>query len=129
MPTSLIRRVLANVMVVALLASLFSACNKEKPTTAVIVVKTADGSVVPQAHVKLFANPPLPLGDQTRLNKEAFTDGSGRAEFDYSDFYEKGQSGFAVLDILCTKDTLIGEGIIKIVEEETTEEVVFLTTL
>ena len=125
----MIRRVLANVLVVALLATLFAACNKEKPTTAVIIVKTADGTPVHEAHVKLFANPPLPLGDQTRLNKEGFTDGAGRAEFDYSDFYEKGQSGFAVLDIVCTKDTLIGEGIIKIVEEETTEEVVFVTTL
>ena len=125
----MVRRVLTNVLVVALIAPLFAACNKEKPTTAVVIVKDAAGSTVADVHVKLFANPPLPLGDQTRLNKEAYTDGSGRAEFDYSDFYEKGQSGFAVLDILCTKDTLIGEGIIKILEEETTEEVVFLTTL
>ncbi len=105
---------------------MFAACNKEKPTTAVIIVKHADGTTVADAYVKLFANPPLPLADQTRLNKEGYTDGSGRATFDYSEFYVKGQSGFAVLDILCSKDSLIGEGIIKILEEENNEEVVFL---
>lgn len=126
MLTSTIRRVLTNALIIALIAPMFAACNKEKPTTAVVIVKHADGTTVPNVHVKLFANPPLPQGDQTRLNKEGFTDDAGRATFDYTDFYEQGQSGFAVLDILCTQDTLMGEGIIKILEEETTEEVVFL---
>ncbi len=126
MLSSTIRRVLTNALIIALLAPMFAACNKEKPTTAVIIVKHGDGTTVSDVHVKLFANPPVPLGDQTRLNKEAWTDGSGRATFDYSDFYEQGQSGFAVLDILCTRDTLMGEGIIKILEEETSEETVFL---
>ena len=31
-----------------------------------------------------------------------------------------------MLDILATKDTLLGEGIIKIIEEETAEEIVIL---
>jgi hypothetical protein len=128
MPTIPIRRVLLNALVVALLAPLLPACNKEKPTKVVIIVKTAEGATVADAYVRLFANPPLPLGDQTRLNKEGYTDGSGKATFDYSDFYEKGQSGFAVLDIYSSKDTLVGEGIIKILEEETNEETVFLST-
>ena len=40
--------------------------------------------------------------------------------------YKQGQSGFAVLDILATKDTFAAEGIIKILEEETNEEKVEL---
>ena len=67
-----------------------------------------------------------PLGDPHRLDKETTTGDNGQAEFDYSDFYEQGQSGFAVLDIEGTKDTLFGEGIIKIIEEETSEETVYL---
>jgi hypothetical protein len=126
MRTSLIRRVLINVLAIALIAPMIAACNKEKPTIAVVIVKRADGTTVHDVHVKLFANPPLPIGDQTRLNEEGYTDASGRATFDYSEFYEKGQSGFAVLDILCVKDSLMGEGIIKIIEEETNEEVVLL---
>lgn len=126
MRTSTFRRMLTRALVIAVIAAFSTACNKEEPTKAVIIVKNADGSTVPDVHVKLFANAPLPVGDQSRLTKEGYTGGDGRVTFEYSEFYEQGQSGFAVLDILCTKDSLIGEGIIKILEEETTEETVFL---
>lgn len=118
------RRALTGALVLALVAVVFPACTKEKPTKAVITVKKEDGSVVSDAYVKLYANPQFPLGDPNRLTKEQRTNGSGEAEFDYTDFYEQGQSGFAVLDILCTYDTLVGEGIIKIMEEETSRETV-----
>lgn len=121
-----IRSIVSKTMVLALCAVVLSACNKEKPTKAVIVVKDQAGAVVPGALVKLFANPSFPLGDPTRLNKEVVTNSAGRAEFDYSDFYKQGQAGFAVLDILALKDSLAGEGIIKILEEETNEESVIL---
>lgn len=120
------RRVLTNVAMIVLLATAFAACNKEEPTTAIIHVKMPDGTPVPGATVKLFGNPAYPLADPTRLNKETSSNSSGKAEFDYTDFYKKGQSGFAVLDIECRFDTLIGEGIIKIIEEETNEETVYL---
>jgi hypothetical protein len=113
-------------MVMAVLAPAISSCKKEKPTIAIITVNDQTGAPAYNAHVKLFANPPLPTGDQTRLNKEGYTDGSGRVSFDYSEFYEKGQSGFAVLDILATKDGITGRGIIKITEEVTNEEIVVL---
>jgi hypothetical protein len=113
-------------MVLVVAALLLPACNKDKPTKAIITVKKEDGTVVPDALVKLYADPAYPLGDPNRLNKERNTDGSGRAEFDYSEFYKKGQSGFAVLDILCTYDTLVGEGIIKIEEEKDNEETVII---
>jgi len=126
MSLPVIRRILANTLVVAVLAVVFSACNKEKPTTAIIIVKNQDGAVVPGVTVRLYANPSFPLGDPTRLNKEVVTTASGRAEFDYTEFYELGQSGFAVLDILATKDTLAGAGIIKILEQEENQETVVL---
>ncbi len=114
------------VPVLFVLAMAFAACTKEKPTRVIITVKYANGDPVPGAVVRLFANPSFPLGDPTRLNKENSTNAAGRAEFDYTEFYEQGQSGFAVLDILCTSDTLMGQGIIKILEEELNEETVFL---
>lgn len=126
MDNSTLRRALTRVLAIVLLVTAFAACNEEEPTVAVIIVKNQAGVPLAGAYVKLFANPAYPLADPSRLTKEATSDGSGRAEFDYSDFYEQGQSGFAVLDIISTHDTLVGEGIIKIVEEETTEEVVFL---
>ncbi|HRH37335.1 MAG TPA: hypothetical protein PK760_03260 [Flavobacteriales bacterium] len=126
MTTSALRRALTGALVLAFVAVVIPACNKPKSTKAVITVKKEDGSVVPDAYVKLYANPQFPFADPHRLDMEAHTDAAGKAEFDYSDFYKKGQSGFAVLDILCTSDTLVGEGIIKIEEEKTNEETVVI---
>lgn len=126
MDNSTLRRTLTRALAIVLLVPAFAACNEEEPTVAVIIVKDQSGAVIPGAYVKLFANPAYPLGDPGRLTKDRFADGSGRAEFDYSEFYEQGQSGFAVLDIIASHDTLLGEGIIKIVEEETTEETVIV---
>lgn len=126
MKLPMIHSIVSKTMVLALCAVVASACNKEKPTKAVIVIKDEAGVVVSGVTVRLFANPSFPLGDPTRLNKEVVTNPAGRAEFDYSEFYKQGQAGFAVLDILAIKDSLVGEGIIKILEEETNEETVVL---
>ena len=126
MRTPTFPRVLTNALVVALLLPFATSCNDEEPTVGVVKVVDAEGRPVSGVTVKLFADPTFPLGDPNRLDQETVTDGAGAATFDYSDFYEQGQSGFAVLDILATKDTLLGEGIIKIVEEETSEEIVVL---
>jgi hypothetical protein len=120
------RTILSKTLALALCAVVVSACNKEKPTKAVIVVKNEAGAVVPGVEVRLFANPSFPLGDPTRLNKDGVTSGSGRVEFDYSEFYKQGQAGFAVLDIIAVTEGFAGEGIIKILEEETNEETVVL---
>jgi hypothetical protein len=119
------RSALTGALMVSLLA-FGTACNKEKPTTVIITVKSADGVPVPEAYVRLFANPAVPRADATRLKKEAMTNGAGKAEFDYSGFYEQGQAGFAVLDILTFKDSTYAEGIIKVLEEETNEETLFM---
>jgi hypothetical protein len=126
MPVAMSRNVLSLLAALVFSAIVFPACNKEEPTVAVITVVNEDGVAVPGALVKLFAAPAFPLNDPNRLDKELTTDASGRAEFDYSDEYKQGQSGFAVMDIIATKDTLIGEGIIKILEEETNNETVIL---
>ncbi|MBL8001934.1 MAG: hypothetical protein JNL05_08230 [Flavobacteriales bacterium] len=119
-------RLPARLLTLVATAALFAACNKEKPTTAIITIQDEDGFIVPNAYVKLYANPTYPLGDPTRLTQEKMTDAQGRASFDYTDFYKQGQAGFAVLDIVSFKDSAVGQGIIKILEEETNEETVVL---
>ncbi|HEY0976261.1 MAG TPA: hypothetical protein VGE21_02230 [Flavobacteriales bacterium] len=102
-----------------------SGCKKEKDTKATILVLNGVGAPVAGAYVKLYADPEIPqASDFSRLNKEGITDGGGRITFDYSEFYKQGQAGFAVLDILATFDTLTGEGIIRIEEEQMNEETV-----
>lgn len=102
-----------------------TSCKKEKATKAIITVLDTAGAVVPGATVKLYANPVDPLqADFSRLTKEGTTGTNGTVTFDYSEFYKRGQAGFAVLDILATKDSLVGEGIIRIEEEQDNEEIV-----
>jgi|GEM_PF-515007 hypothetical protein len=128
MTTSAFRSVLTYALLVGALV-LGASCNKEKPTTVVISVKDADGRPVPEAYVRLYANPAVPLADASRLKMEAMTSGGGKAEFDYSGFFEQGQAGFAVLDILTYKDTMYAEGIIKVLEEETNEETLIMEVI
>ena len=112
-------------MLLFILGAGLGACNKEKDTKATITVLDSTGAVVAGAYVKLFANPVTPLqADFSRLTKEGTTSSDGKVTFDYSEFYKRGQAGFAVLDILAQKDSLSGEGIIRIEEEQTNEETV-----
>ncbi len=108
----------------------FGGCKKPADTKAVITVLDGSGMPVYGAYVKLFANPvppdPNSTGDFSRLNMEAYTGTDGTATFDYTSFYKQGQAGFAVLDILAQKDTLTGQGIIRIEEEQTNNETVTL---
>lgn len=115
---------LASCLFLALACGL-SACKKEKDTKATIQVLKENGAPVAGAYVKIYADPEIPeASDYSRLNKEGITDGGGRITFDYSDFYKQGQAGFAVLDLLATYDTLAGEGIIRIEEEQMNEETI-----
>ena len=107
-------------------SALVAACNKEKPTTAIITVQDESGAPLAEAYVKLYANPTTPIGDPSRLTQEKMTDALGQASFDYTDFYKQGQAGFAVLDIVSFRDSMVGQGIIKILEEETNNETVVL---
>jgi hypothetical protein len=105
-------------------------CKKTKETVAEVTVLNDSGSPVPGATVRLYGKP---SPGSTNLNPIRFdtlgtTNGSGKVTFNFSDFYKKGQAGFAVLDIQVCKGTLAGTGIIKIQEETTNEESVTVAT-
>lgn len=113
-----------------------NSCKKSEPTIAEIQVVTATGTSVAGAEVNLYAES-TQTGDTTandyRFPEEGFTeytDGTGVARFDFSSWYEAGQSGFAILNVSVTKEypDSIGEaeGVIKIVEEETTRRTFIL---
>lgn len=122
-----LKAILAAILLI-LLGTGLGSCNKEKDTKAIITVLDTAGAVVPGAYVKLYATPTPPVrqADFSRLTQEGTTGSDGRVTFDYSEFYKKGQAGFAVLDILASKDSLAGEGIIRIEEEQANEETVKL---
>lgn len=105
-----------------------SGCKKDQQTIATITVVNADGETVPGASVRLYAvssqTPPPP--NEPRFDTTQVTNGTGKVSFDFSDYYEEGQAGFAVLDIEASKGSLEGEGIIKIEEMKTNDETVVI---
>lgn len=123
----MIRKVLLCTLVAVLVLPFSTSCNKEEDTIAVITIVDTGGNPVEGAYVELFANLAYPIGDPSRLRRQGSTDSRGQVEFDYTQQYKQGQAGFAVLDIKSYKDSAVGEGIIKILEEEVNEETVKLT--
>ena len=104
-----------------------SSCRKKGDTVA--QVRVLDTSSVPfaGAMVRLYPTPTLTSHGAITIDDTMYTQIDGVATFDYTDQFNLGAAGFAVLDIeVRSGDTLYGEGIIKIVEEETTEAIVII---
>lgn len=107
--------------------SSLSSCRKEADTVAKIKVVDTSGASFPGAMVRLYPTPSIADHGAIIIDDTMYTDADGYATFDYTDMFNLGQAGFTVLDIeIRSGDSLYGEGIIKIVEEETTEEVVII---
>lgn len=101
-------------------------CRKKKDTIAKIYVRDTNSDAVVGAQVVLKGestvtpSPPVVLFDTTTTN------GSGEAIFNFNDVYQLGQAGVAVLNIEAQKDGLTGQGIIKVEQETTSEETVYI---
>ncbi len=104
-----------------------SGCNKKKDTFAKIYVRNAGNTLVPGVKVILYGESSEP-GKQGKVNisDTTTTNSAGEAIFNLNYMYQAGQAGVAVLNITAKKDLLSGSGIIKIVEEETNDETVFI---
>jgi len=116
------------VMLVAILTvGMMTSCRKESPTVAIITVVDTSGAVFPGAMVRLYPVPTVNPHPGITIDDTLYSDGNGKATFDYTDRFNLGQAGFAVLDIeIRSGDTLYGTGIIKIEAEATSEETVVL---
>ncbi len=103
----------------------FTSCIKEDATIAVITVRDTNNALVENAQVVLFGNPQPQLGTVERFDT-AYTDQNGQAIFDYTDLFQLGQSGFAILEIRAQKGNLEGFGTIHVKEQETSQETVVI---
>ncbi|MEX1002227.1 MAG: hypothetical protein WDZ35_08950 [Crocinitomicaceae bacterium] len=107
--------------------TVLSSCRKEGDTVAKIRIIDTSGAPFSGAMVRLYPTPSVTNHGAIIIDDTLYSDGSGYAIFDYTDHYNLGQAGFAVLDIeVRSGDTLYGEGIIKIEEEKTSEETVII---
>ena len=109
---------------------LITGCKKEKTTLAKIKVVNELNEVQNNAMVRLWPNPD-PVLNQMVQDEVSYTNEKGLCYFEYTSEFNLGQAGFRVLDIeVETEDGLFrGSGIIKIVEEETTEVTIVVSQI
>jgi hypothetical protein len=112
----------------AVLASTWTGCIEIEDTVAIIYVQNSLGAPVQGAEVRLHAVGSVDQDfiGEVRFDTTQVSNAAGSVSFDFSDFYEQGQAGFAVLDIEATKGALSGIGIIKVEEETTNEQTIIL---
>lgn len=101
-------------------------CRKKEDTIAKIYVRDTNNDPVVGAQVVLKGVSTTTPSQPVVLFDTTTTNGSGEAIFNFNDVYQLGQAGVAVLDIVAQKDGLSGTGIIKVEQETTSEETVFI---
>ncbi len=102
------------------------ACRKKKDTIAKIYVRDAANQAVAGAEVILYGQSTTNQPSNVVLYDTTQSNSSGVAVFDYNDTYQLGQAGVAVLNIKAKKGALNGTGIIKVEQETTSEETVYI---
>ncbi len=113
--------------VVALLCmATFVGCRKKEDTIAEITVRDASNQAVAGARVVIYGQSTTNQPANVVLYDTTMTNTSGVAIFNFNDVYQLGQAGVAVLNIDVQKDALTGQGIIKVEQEVTSEETVFV---
>ena len=101
-------------------------CRKKADTIAQITVKNANNEAVYNARVIVYGQSTTNQASSVVLYDTGYTDANGVVTFNFNEVYQLGQAGVAVLNIDAEKGGLIGQGIIKVEQEVTTEEVVFI---
>ncbi len=113
----------------ALGISLFimNSCRPEKKDTlAKIEVRNENNAVVEEAMVILYGTSTCNCPSQSIIRDTVYTNSEGIAMFNYNKIYQLGQAGVAVLDIEASKGSRQGQGIIKIEEEKTNLETIYI---
>ncbi len=101
-------------------------CRKKADTIAIITVRDDANQAVAGAQVVVYGKSTTNQPANVALYDTTTTNSAGKATFNFNDVYQLGQAGVAVLDIEVVKDGLQGQGIIKVEEETTSEETVYI---
>lgn len=103
-----------------------SGCRKKKDTIAIIYVKDIANQMVEGCQVVLYGQSTTNQSANVVLYDTTVTNSAGEAVFNFNDVYQLGQAGVAVLNIEAYKAGAEGEGIIKVEQETTSEETVYI---
>ena len=101
-------------------------CRKKEDTIAEITVRDASNQAVAGARVVIYGQSTTNQPANVVLYDTTMTNSSGVAIFNFNDVYQLGQAGVAVLNIDVQKDALTGQGIIKVEQEVTSTETVYV---
>jgi hypothetical protein len=89
------------VLIVTILAFSFSSCRKEKDTVATVLIVDSANNPKAGVFVRVYCPDATcsggTLGDNT--NRTATTGANGKVTFNYTEDFQLGQAGFAVLDV------------------------------
>lgn len=108
------------------IALFFVGCNKKLDTIAKIYIYNNSNELVPECRVVLWGQSSQSNQGNVVLYDTAYTNAAGEAIFYYNDLYQKGMAGVAILKIEARKGNYRGEGIVKVVEEQTNEATVYI---
>lgn len=113
--------------VIALLSmAVLVGCRKKEDTIAEITVRDASNQAVAGARVVIYGQSTTNQPANVVLYDTTLTNSAGVAVFNFNDVYQLGQAGVAVLNIDVQKDALTGQGIIKVEQEVTSTETVYV---
>lgn len=113
--------------VIALLAvATLVGCRKKEDTIAEITVRDASNQAVAGARVVIYGQSTTNQPANVVLYDTTETNAAGVAIFNFNEVYQLGQAGVAVLNIDVQKDQLTGQGIIKVEQEVTSTETVYV---
>lgn len=113
--------------VIALLSmAMLAGCRKKEDTIAEITVRDASNQAVAGARVVIYGQSTTNQPANVVLYDTTLTNSAGVAVFNFNDVYQLGQAGVAVLNIDVQKDALTGQGIIKVEQEVTSTETVYV---
>lgn len=101
-------------------------CRKKEDTIAEITVRDASNQAVAGARVVIYGQSTTNQPANVVLYDTTMTNAAGVAVFNFNEVYQLGQAGVAVLNIDVQKDALTGQGIIKVEQEVTSTETVYV---
>jgi hypothetical protein len=121
-----VKRTLLFAFVAVLGVALSSGCRKKADTIAIIYVRDVANQLVSGAQVVLYGQSTTNQPANVVLYDTTTSNTSGVAKFNFNDVYQLGQAGVAVLNIEATFAGATGQGIIKVEQEVTSTETVFI---
>jgi len=126
-PSVFFRYFIFSILAVSFIA--ISGCNKKKDAIAKIFVRDADNNLVTGVKVIIYGEGTPPR--VSNIADTAVSNSAGEAMLNLNYMHKAGQAGVAVLNISANKNIpgsspLVGSDIIKVVEQTTNSETVFV---